>query len=282
MEDVRVIEGDCLDVLPTLEAGSFDAVICDPPYPCIKRSYGTWTEAEWHAMTDRVVPECRRVLKPSGSAVFVLQPNSERLGRMRTWLWDFLAKWGREWGVVQDVWWWNVAAFPEAHTIQGRLLRPSLKACVWLGPPDCHRDQTAVLWTESQANAALRAAARCGRTGYPSGQGRNERSISGAAVRQGGVTPFNVLPVPNTDSQSSAGAHGHGAGTPLALLRWWTRYVCPPGGLVLDPFHGSGTTALACLAEGRRCVGVERVPEYAEIARRRIAEARGPLFARAD
>lgn len=95
------------------------------------------------------------------------------------------------------------------------------------------------------------------------------------------MTPFNLLPIPNADSQTSAGANGHGAGTPLALTRWWTRYICPPGGTILDPFLGSGTTALAALAEGRRCVGVERIPEYAAVARKRVAEAMGKtgLFA---
>jgi DNA modification methylase len=48
---------------------------------------------------------------------------------------------------------------------------------------------------------------------------------------------------------------------------------------VLDPFLGSGTTALACVREGRSCVGIEREPAYLEIARRRLAEADGPLFA---
>jgi DNA modification methylase len=60
---------------------------------------------------------------------------------------------------------------------------------------------------------------------------------------------------------------------PLALMRWLVRLVCPPGGLVLDPFLGSGTTALAALAEGRRCIGVERDAAYCAIARRRLQEA---------
>jgi site-specific DNA-methyltransferase (adenine-specific) len=58
-------------------------------------------------------------------------------------------------------------------------------------------------------------------------------------------------------------------------VRWWVRYLCPPGGLVLDPFYGSGTTGEAVVREGggRRCVGVERVPEYAAAARERVAAA---------
>lgn len=104
-----------------------------------------------------------------------------------------------------------------------------------------------------------------------------------AAVGRGGVTPFNVLPF-GGGSSGSAGAHGHGAGTPLALARWWVRYICPPGGTVLDPFSGSGTVALAALKEGRSAIGIERIPSYHAIAQRRIAEeqARFPLFARTE
>lgn len=227
-----------------------------------------------------VVPECMRVLKPTGSAVFILQPNSERVGRMRTWLWEFMCWVGKEWGIVQDAWWWNHAAMPAAGATDRGLLRSSLKPCIWVGPDDCYRNQDAVLWSESEANVALRTSARCGRTVFPSGHSVNEHRISGAAARRGGVTPFNVLPIANTNSATSAGAHGHGAGTPLALCSWWTRYLCPPGGRVLDPFMGSGTTGLAALKHGVSYVGIERVEKYHAIAAKRIAAAQSeaPLF----
>jgi hypothetical protein len=67
-------------------------------------------------------------------------------------------------------------------------------------------------------------------------------------------------------------SNNHPTVKPLALVRWLVRLVCPPGGTVLDPFLGSGTTALACLHEGRDCVGVEREPAYHAIASRRVAE----------
>jgi hypothetical protein len=60
---------------------------------------------------------------------------------------------------------------------------------------------------------------------------------------------------------------------PVALMRWLVRLVTPAGGLVLDPFCGSGTTGVACVLEGRNFLGIEREPAYADIARRRIAEA---------
>lgn len=57
---------------------------------------------------------------------------------------------------------------------------------------------------------------------------------------------------------------------PLALMRWTVRLLCPPGGTVLDPFTGSGSTGAAALLEGRRFIGVERDERYVEVARARI------------
>ncbi len=57
------------------------------------------------------------------------------------------------------------------------------------------------------------------------------------------------------------------------------------GDLILDPFGGSGTTAVAAIQEGRRCILIEREPKYVAIARRRVAHAladgAGSLFATA-
>lgn len=65
---------------------------------------------------------------------------------------------------------------------------------------------------------------------------------------------------------------------PVELMRWLVRLVTPPGGVVLDPFTGSGTTGMACVYEDRRFIGIEREAEYVEIAERRI-RAVAPLFA---
>jgi len=65
-------------------------------------------------------------------------------------------------------------------------------------------------------------------------------------------------------------ANTHPTVKPLALMRWLVRLVTPPGGLVLDPFTGSGTTALACIAEGMDFLGYEADPAYAVLAQTRI------------
>jgi len=75
-------------------------------------------------------------------------------------------------------------------------------------------------------------------------------------------------------SEREAGLEGdkctHPTVKPIALMRYLCRLVTPPGGVVLDPFTGSGTTGCAATLEGFGFVGIEREAEYAEIARRRI------------
>jgi site-specific DNA-methyltransferase (adenine-specific) len=58
---------------------------------------------------------------------------------------------------------------------------------------------------------------------------------------------------------------------PIALMRWLVRLVTPPGGIVLDPFTGSGTTGIACGLESLSFIGVEREAEYVAIARARMS-----------
>jgi len=65
------------------------------------------------------------------------------------------------------------------------------------------------------------------------------------------------------------GKNSHATVKPLALMRWLCRMVTPPGGTVLDPFAGSGSTAVAAMQEGFNAIGIEREEEYAMIARLR-------------
>lgn len=68
---------------------------------------------------------------------------------------------------------------------------------------------------------------------------------------------------------------------PGDLMRYLIRMVTPPGGTVLDPFMGSGSTLLAADREGFNAIGVELNPEYAEMARRRLYRD-APLFAEVE
>jgi site-specific DNA-methyltransferase (adenine-specific) len=61
-------------------------------------------------------------------------------------------------------------------------------------------------------------------------------------------------------------------------MRYLCRLVTPPGGVVLDPFAGSGSTGKAAIAEGFTFIGIELNPEYVAIAEARIGTMQ-PLFA---
>ncbi|WP_438752043.1 DNA-methyltransferase [Pararhizobium sp. O133] len=66
---------------------------------------------------------------------------------------------------------------------------------------------------------------------------------------------------------------GHPTTKPLPLIQWCISFLSLAGGVVLDPFLGSGTTAVACAKAGHRCVGIEKNAEYFEIACERIRKA---------
>ena len=64
--------------------------------------------------------------------------------------------------------------------------------------------------------------------------------------------------------------NNHPTVKPLALMRYLCRLITPPGGTVLDPYMGSGTTGMACKEEGFNFIGIEIEPEYVKIAEARI------------
>ncbi|WP_179292205.1 DNA-methyltransferase [Paenibacillus campinasensis] len=87
---------------------------------------------------------------------------------------------------------------------------------------------------------------------------------------------FNVTPreVCKKATKADRGAgNTHPTVKPTALMAWLIRLVTPPGGTVLDPFAGSGSTLVAAKREGFGYVGIEREPEYVDIANARTKEA---------
>jgi site-specific DNA-methyltransferase (adenine-specific) len=70
--------------------------------------------------------------------------------------------------------------------------------------------------------------------------------------------------------RTSPRANHHPTVKPITLMRYLVRLVTPPGGVVLDPFMGSGSTGCAAMLEAMQFIGIELSAEYLEIARRRI------------
>lgn len=76
----------------------------------------------------------------------------------------------------------------------------------------------------------------------------------------------------STEERPVVDGVAHPTVKPLDLMRWLVRLVTPPGGLVLEPFAGSGTTAEACIHEHMRCIAIEREDDYLPLIMARLTK----------
>lgn len=252
MTNWRLLEGDCRDVLPALAAGSIDCVVTSPPYAMQRAScYASVPEADYPAWTVAWLSALRPALTPTGSVLLNIREHvkdgaiSDYVHRTR------LAVRAAGWVEVDELIWHKPDAPPAGHT--GRPRR-SWERILWFSP-------SRRPWCDPKAN------------GTPSrriGMGDAGPLYTASDGYQAGVARCtDVVSVPV--GVTSGTAAGHPAAYPPALAAWLIRLCCPPGGMVCDPFAGSGSTGLAALAEGRAFVGVERDPRYAAMGRARLA-----------
>jgi site-specific DNA-methyltransferase (adenine-specific) len=90
----------------------------------------------------------------------------------------------------------------------------------------------------------------------------------------GGASRFFYTAKASRQDRNAGGLadNTHPTVKPTELMRWLIRLVTPPGGIILDPFGGSGSTGLAARAENTRCILIEREDEYLNIIRDRLAQ----------
>lgn len=243
---VMLYLGDSLEVLPRLGEGSVDAVITDPPY-----SSGGFTRS------DRTADPSEKYVQTGTDIIRASFSGDNRDGR--SWCY------------------WSALWLSACH----RLVRPSgyaLTFCDWRQLPLATDAIQAggfvwrgiVPWNKGQG-------ARAPHTGYFRHQCEYvvwaTNGVSAAAEHGGPWPGCYDVPVLQADKF-------HLTGKPTALMEKLVAIV-PRGGLVVDPFMGSGTTGVACLRGERRFIGIEKEPAYFDIAVERVrAEIeRFPLFA---
>lgn len=95
----------------------------------------------------------------------------------------------------------------------------------------------------------------------------------------GGASRFFYVAKADATERPRVNGTAHPTVKPLALMRWLVRLVTPPGGTVLEPFAGSGTTVEACIVEGFQCIAIEREADYLPLIRQRIDRRRDPVEA---
>ncbi len=100
-------------------------------------------------------------------------------------------------------------------------------------------------------------------------KGPNRGEYSGNPL---GKNPADVWDIPNVKSKHVEKTD-HPCQYPVALVQRLVKSLCPAGGTILDPFAGSCSTGVAALMEGRKFVGAEMLPEYADIGEGRLKRA---------
>lgn len=111
-----------------------------------------------------------------------------------------------------------------------------------------------------------------GGKGLPSHTGTYGHDDEGGASRFFPVFPFRYTPKASTAERPSVDGTAHPTVKPVEIMRWLIRLITPPGGVVLDPFGGSGATAEAAIHEHRRAILIEREPSYLPLIAARLSK----------
>ena len=250
----RLLLGDCLDVLATLDAASVDVVVTSPPYNLgiAYRSYADrLAEQAYLDWLVEVAGQVRRVMAPDASFFLNIAGSSkapwlpfELIVRLRglfvlqnhiTWI-KSVAIGGDSVGHFKPV---GGARF--LHHNHEHIFHLTLTGEVKL-------DRLAIgVPFKDKSNIARRGHAQ--------------------DLRCRGNTWF----IPYETVKSRAQKFHHPSIFPVALPRWCIRLHGKRGATVLDPFMGTGTTMLAAALEGARGIGIELDPAYLAIARERVA-----------
>ena len=130
-------------------------------------------------------------------------------------------------------------------------------------------DEVKELFPQTKSGGGIKAntAGKAGLYGISSNVQKQFEPDSGSAARF-----FYCAKASRSERNAGLENNGHPTVKPIALMRYLVRLTkTPTGGVVLDPFMGSGTTGCACALEGREFIGIEKEAEYVEIAKKRIA-----------
>jgi len=261
---VTLYVADNLDVLPDLPSGSVDLCLTSPPYANLRRDSLDLCPADYPAWFMRRAPEIMRVLKPTGNFVLNLGHVARGDGwRRSTYLYRLLvALEDLGFGFVNEYPWLKSDAVAGCF---GKRCKPAHEPFYWLALTKHHFFDGTALRTPYRSRS---------HSGRPKSKLRNPDGGDADFYKAGGALPPDYIMGPSAGPRDGAGAHT--AVMPTYVAEFFVRCGCPPGGIVLDPFAGSGTTAVAAIAQGRRCVLVERDQAHLPTIERRVREAAGP------
>lgn len=242
----KLLEGDCMALLPTMRDATVDLILCDLPY-------GTTLNA-W----DKALPagalwaQYRRILKPSGCVVlFGSQPFTSALVMSNPAWFKYCLVWDK-----------NKCGSPGLAKIR---------------PMKTHEDIAVFAPGTTTYNPQMEPGEPYARkTNKPEGYvGRCNNHKYGMKPRAGFTNDGTRYPksVLRFSRDFSAQQQVHPTQKPVPLLEWLVKTYSNAGEVVLDNCMGSGSTGVAAVRCSRAFVGIERDPEYFRIAEARVAEA---------
>lgn len=310
---VHILLGDCRELLKTLDDESVDCIVSSPPY-WRQRDYGMpeqigleATPEEYIAQLVPVFRECRRVLRRRGTCWVNLGEKWASGGNGGGGKW--MVERGHAWDHARKVRGWrkppagykdkDVVGIPWMFAFGARNDGWFLRQCnIWAKPngmPESVSDRSTITheyvfhltknndyWYDHQAARTPTAPATETRLVQALECQEGSRRANGGARSNGPMKPVGNGEDANLRSvwwvSPAQYREGHYAVMPDRIAELCISAGCPPGGTVLDPFAGVGTTGLVADRLGRNAILLELNRDYAVAAKRRI-ENDAPLFA---
>ena len=260
MED-EIYCGDAGELIKKVPSGTIDLVITSPPYAMKRdKDFGhemTYDEyVEWLFSLSK---EFMRVLKKRGSFILNIKEGVKN-GKRETHVLEYLTRMAKE-GYWTDTYVWvKTNPFPTGNK---RRLKDGFEYCYHFtkdkkyrfNPSNCLIPANPK-WLQDNLKRKNK-----GKHDVTNNSGLNMAIRTCSSM----VRPSNVITMATNTTNTK-----HPATFPIGLPQFFIRLLTNKGDLVLDPFIGSGTTAIACLEEERSFIGFEAKKEYAEMAQSRI------------
>ena len=264
----EILLGDCGDVLKDFPDNSVDLIFTSPPYADQrKKTYGGVSPDDYVAWFLPKTEQFLRVLKPTGTFVLNIK---ERVvdGERHTYVIELILEMRKQgWLWTEEFMWHKRNSYPGKWPNRfrdnwERLIQFNkskkfnmYQESVMVPVGDWAKDRLSNLSETDKTRDESRVG---------SGFGKNVSNWLGRDL----VYPTNVIHMATECSNRN-----HSAAFPIELPKWFIKLFTQPEDLVLDPFVGSGTTALAAIQLGRRYSGIDLSPEYVEMSRNRLADA---------
>jgi DNA modification methylase len=267
----RILEGDCREVLPELPEAAVDLIITSPPYADQRRhTYGGVHPDEYVGWFLPTSEQLLRVLKPAGSFILNIK---ERVvaGERHTYVLELIIALRKQgWLWTEEYIWHKKNCHPGKWPNR---FRDAWERCLHFTKQknfSMYQDEVMVPmgdWRHSRLRNLSETDKRRDNSRVQSGFGKKISNWVGREL----AYPTNVLPL-----ATECGNRNHSATFPVELPSWFIRLFTQPGDMVLDPFIGSGTTAIACVELDRKYVGIETNPDYIQVAHQRLENTARP------